>query len=63
MDVGRVGCTTEVCIFKVTPQVQGAAHKTLVNIFSYDAEHFETQSINIKRLFYLLTRCHLTNCL
>ena len=37
VDVGRVGCTTEVCIFKVTPQVQGAAHKTLVNIYTYDA--------------------------
>ena len=52
IDVGRVGCTTEILIFKVTPQLQGAANKTLVNIFSYDAEHFETQAINIKRLFY-----------
>lgn len=52
VDVGRVGCTTEICVFKVTPQVQGAAHKTLVNIYSYDAEHFETQCINIKHLYY-----------
>ena len=52
IDVGRTGCTTEVCVFKVTPQVQGAAIKTLVNLFSYQAEHFETQSIYIKRLFY-----------
>ena len=52
VDVGRVGCTTEVCIFKVTPQVQGAAHKTLVNIYTYDAEHFETQCIHIKHLYY-----------
>jgi hypothetical protein len=36
----------------VTPQIQGAAHKTLVNIFTYEAEHFETQCINIKRLYY-----------
>ena len=52
IDVGRVGCTTEICVFKVTPQAQGAAHKALVNIYTYDAEHFETQCINIKRLYY-----------
>ena len=52
IDVGRVGCTTEICVFKVTPQVQGTALKSLVNIYTYDAEHFEVQAINIKRLFY-----------
>ena len=52
VDVGRVGCTTEICVFKVTPQPQGAALKSLVNIYTYDAEHFEVQAINIKRLFY-----------
>lgn len=52
VDVGRYGCTTEVCIFKVTPQVQGASLKTLVNIYTYDAEDFEVQAINIKKLFY-----------
>ncbi len=52
VDVGRLGCTTEICVFKVTPQVQGAANKTLVNLYSYDAEHFETQCIHIKHLFY-----------
>ena len=52
VDVGRYGCTTEVCIFKVTPQVQGASLKTLVNIFTYDAEDFEVQAINIKKLYY-----------
>jgi len=52
VDVGRLNCTTEVCIFKVTPQVQGASLKTLVNIYTYDAEDFEVQSINIKKLFY-----------
>ena len=51
VDVGRKGCTTEICVFKVTPQPQGAALKTLVNIYSYDEEHFETQAINIKKLF------------
>ena len=52
VDVGRKGCTTEVCVLKVTPQAQGAALKTLVNIFSYDEEHFEQQAINIKKLYY-----------
>ena len=52
IDVGRVGCTTEVCVFKVTPQIQGVANKTLVNLYTYDAEHFETQCINIKHLYY-----------
>ena len=52
VDVGRLKCTTEVCVFKVTPQVQGSALKTLVNIYTYDAEDFEAQAINIKKLFY-----------
>jgi hypothetical protein len=52
VDVGRIGCTTEVCVFKVTPQVQGTALKTLVNIFTYEAEDFEVQAINIKKLYY-----------
>lgn len=52
VDVGRFECTTEVCIFKVTPQPQGASLKSLVNLYTFDAEHFEEQAINIKRLFY-----------
>ena len=52
VDVGRFKCTTEVCVFKVTPQAQGAALKTLVNIYTYEAEDFELQAINVKRLFY-----------
>lgn len=52
VDVGRFKCTTEACIIKVTPHVEGAATKTLVNLFSYDAEDFEAQAINLKKLFY-----------
>ena len=52
VDVGRVGCTTEICVFKVTPQAQGSAFKTLVNIYTYEAQHFETQCIHIKHLYY-----------
>ena len=52
VDVGRIGCTTQVMIFKVTPQPQGAAIKSLVNLYTYQAEHFEQQAINIKRLYF-----------
>ena len=52
IDVGRIGCTTEVCVFKITPQPQGAAIKSLINIYTYDAEDFEQQAIKIKKLFY-----------
>ena len=51
-DVGRKGCDTVVCVFKCTPQPQGAAIKTLVNLYTLSDEHFEDQSIKLKRLFY-----------
>lgn len=51
VDVGRIGCTTEVCVFKVTPQPEGTSIKSLVNIYSFEEEHFEAQAIEIKRLF------------
>ena len=52
VDVGRIGCTTEACVFKSTPQPQGADLKTLVNIYTYEAEDFEVQAINLKKLYY-----------
>ena len=52
IDIGRFRCTTEVCVIKVTPQIQGAAIKSLVNIYTYQAEDFEEQAIKIKRLYY-----------
>ena len=52
VDVGRIGCTTEVCVFKSTPQPQGSDLKTLVNIYTYEAEDFEVQAINLKKLYY-----------
>ena len=48
IDVGRKGCSTEVCVIKVTPAAQGPAIKTLVNIYSYENLHFEKQAKNIK---------------
>ena len=52
VDVGRIKCTTEACVFKVTPQPQGAALKSLVNLYTYEAEDFEEQSIRLKKLYY-----------
>jgi hypothetical protein len=39
-------------IIKATPQPQGSDLKTLVNLYTYDAEDFETQAINLKKLYY-----------
>ena len=52
VDVGRIKCTTQACVFKVTPQPQGAALKSLVNLYTYEAEDFEEQSIRLKKLYY-----------
>lgn len=52
VDVGRLGCSTEACVFKVAPQTTGTPIKSLVNIYSREAEHFEEQAIFIKRLYY-----------
>jgi hypothetical protein len=41
VDVGRKGCDTVVCVFKCTPNPQGAYIKTLVNIYTLTDEHFE----------------------
>lgn len=52
MDVGRKGCDSVVCVFKVTPQAQGASLKQLVNIYTFSDDHFEDQCIKVKKLFY-----------
>lgn len=52
VDVGRKGCDTVVCVFKVTPQTAGVSLKTLVNIYTLHDEHFEDQAIALKKLFY-----------
>ena len=51
-DVGRRGCDTVVCVFKVIPQPQGASLKTLVNIYTINDAHFEDQAIFLKKLYY-----------
>ena len=52
MDVGRKGCDSVVCVFKVTPRSQDVSIKQLVNIYTFHDMHFEDQAINVKRLFY-----------
>ena len=52
VDVGRIGCTTQVMVFKVTPQPQGSSIKSLVNLYTYDAQHFEQQAIHIKKIYF-----------
>lgn len=52
VDVGRKGCDSVVCVFKVTPQPQGASIKSLVNIYTISNAHFEEQAIALKKLYY-----------
>lgn len=52
IDVGRIGCTTEINVIKNTPQPQGSSLKSIVNLYSYDAEDFEEQAIKIKKLYF-----------
>lgn len=52
VDVGRIGCTSEAIIIKVTPQPQGTALKSIVNLYTWEEEDFEAQAINIKKLYY-----------
>lgn len=39
-------------VFKVVPQVKGNAFKNLINIYTFDEEHFGIQALKIKRLYY-----------
>lgn len=52
VDVGRKGCDSVVCVWKVSPQSTGPAIKSLVNIYTMNDTHFEDQAIKLKRLFY-----------
>jgi hypothetical protein len=53
VDVARDGgCNTEVVVLKIVPAVNSRIPKKhVVNIFSYEAEHFEMQAIHLKRIF------------
>ena len=52
-DVGRKGCDTVVCVFKVTPQPQGAAIKTLVNIYTLTDEHFVYRYSDVYKGYFI----------
>ena len=52
VDVGRRGCQSVICVFKVTPSAEGQSIKSLVNIYDMNEDHFEDQAINIKKLYY-----------
>lgn len=53
VDVGRLGCSTEAMVIKVTPQIQGADIKSIVALYPMEAEDFEEQAIRLKKLYYL----------
>ena len=52
VDVGRKGCDSVICVFKVTPQSQGGSIKSLVNLYTLSDEHFEDKTIKLKKLYY-----------
>lgn len=52
VDVARKSDLTECLIIKVLPQTQGAALKSIVNIYTMEDTHFEDQAIALKNLFY-----------
>lgn len=52
VDVGRKGCQTVVTVIKVKPQPDGTSVKNIVNIFTYQAQHFEDQAVHIKKLYF-----------
>lgn len=51
-DVGRKGCASIATVFKVTPQSQGPAVKSLVCIYELMDAHFEDQAIWLKKMYY-----------
>ena len=52
VDVGRKGCDSVICVWKVTPQSMGPAIKSLVNIYTISDAHFEDQAKKLKTLYY-----------
>ena len=52
VDVGRKGCDTVICVWKVTPQSMGPSIKSLVNIYTMADAHMEDQAKKLKSLYY-----------
>lgn len=53
VDVGRLNDLTEICVFRVNPKDKQYSEISLVNLYTYEQQHFEQQAINIKRLYDL----------
>ena len=51
-DIGRKGCDTVACVFKINPQPVGLAIKSLVNMYTYSDMHFGQQALELKKLYY-----------
>lgn len=51
IDVGRLSDKTSIIVYKVVPKLGEASIAYVVNIFEMSDEHFETQSIKIKKLW------------
>lgn len=51
VDVGRSGCQTVITVIKVNPQANGVGIKSVVNIITFDSEHFELQALEIKKQY------------
>lgn len=52
VDVGRKDCESVATIWKINPQAVGEAYKSLVNIEVMENDHFETQALWLKKLYY-----------
>lgn len=52
IDVGRNGCQTVIVVIKVKPQNRGVGIKEIVNIITFDSEHFGIQANEIKRQYF-----------
>lgn len=53
VDVGRVGCSTEVIVMRVRPSNDKSrmANKDVVNIYTLEDTHFAVQALAIKKIF------------
>lgn len=51
IDVARNQCQTVIAVIKVNPQTKGVGNKTLVNIITFESEHFGEQANEIKRQY------------
>lgn len=51
IDVGRHGAQSVVTVIKNNPQPNGVGIKSVVNMLTFDSEHFEIQALEIKKAY------------